>query len=270
MSLSARSNIYAVLRLNTNNTYLQNPCHFEECKFQEWLDDSGLSPDKQKLMRDLSLHEKGYINFYDGQLLEWMTPDPEDRKHIAKAMTRYPTIVMKVHLTPQSDLAALERYWAQGTRGQRMRPFLESLAKVPQGISMSVSFFFPTFARMRLYSYPDMRNPELAHRKNCFYTAMNFFNEVPDLNFLNGSVVVARLQSDYSQVTTNFLFGDLMVFGNDRELIHMCVYIADDVVFTKNGANFLAPWVLMKRTEMLKEFTDFEPMKMAVYRKKNI
>lgn len=151
-----------------------------------------------------------------------------------------------------------------------MRPFLESLAKVPQGLSTSVSFFFPTFARMRLYSYPDMSNPELAHRKNCFYTALNFFNETPDYNFLNGDAVIKALRSDYNVVKTNFVFGDVMVFGDSRQLIHACVYIADDVVFTKNGANYLAPWVLMKRADMLREFDEYHSLTMTVYRKKNI
>ena len=44
---------------------------------------------------------------------------------------------------------------AADSRGKAMKPFLASLARVPGGISVSISYFLPEFARMRLYTYPD-------------------------------------------------------------------------------------------------------------------
>jgi hypothetical protein len=60
------------------------------------------------------------------------------------------TLLMKLRVTPQSDLDALIRYWGQGERGRAMRPFLESLVKVPAGEVVNVSYFLPAMARMRL------------------------------------------------------------------------------------------------------------------------
>jgi hypothetical protein len=48
----------------------------------------------------------------------------------------------------------------------------------------------------------------------------------------------------------------------------MCVYVADDVVFTKNGANTIQPWVLMKMSEMLGTYEPERPFEVIVYRRK--
>ena len=48
------------------------------------------------------------------------------------------------------------------------------------------------------------------------------------------------------------MFGDmLMLFGPNDEALHLCVYVADDFVFTKNGVNPAAPWVIMRLEDVL-------------------
>jgi hypothetical protein len=49
--------------------------------------------------------------------------------------------------------------------------------------------------------------------------------------------------------------------------LHMCAYIADDVVFTKNGANIQQPWVLMKLSEMLSSYEKDKPYEIYTYRR---
>ena len=46
----------------------------------------------------------------------------------------------------------------------------------------------------------------------------------------------------------------------------MCVYLADEVVFTKNGRDKIEPWVLMKLPDMLAWYKAKEPVQVAVYR----
>jgi hypothetical protein len=49
----------------------------------------------------------------------------------------------------------------------------------------------------------------------------------------------------------------------------MCVYLAADVVFTKNGANAIQPWVLMRIPEMLGVYQRLQPYQIVFYRRKN-
>jgi hypothetical protein len=64
-------------------------------------------------------------------------------------------------------------------------------------------------------------------------------------------------------------FGDvLLLLGKDNKALHMCVHIADEMVFTKNGANTQQPWVLMKMSEMLGEYENEKPFQLVTYRRK--
>jgi len=44
--------------------------------------------------------------------------------------------------------------------------------------------------------------------------------------------------------------------------------LADDVVFTKNGGDYMQPWVLMKIPDMLAYYNAKEPAQVTVYRSK--
>ena len=269
MSPAARKSIYAALRNDPLNHYIQTPLRMPAEKLESWLDDCQLPEARKALLRSLVVMEGNLACFYDGLLMEWLC-SPEEKKHLARAISQCEGLLVKLQITPRADMEALARYWAPGSRRHSMKPFLESLGRVPEGVKVSVSFFFPTFARMRLYTYPDARNP-LAERKDCFYTAMNFFNETPDARFFNPAAIQAALRSEYTPVKTNWSFGDvLMLKDNASMAIHMCVYIADDVVFTKNGASLVAPWTLMKLPEMLKVYQPEQPIVLVGYRKKAI
>lgn len=270
LSLPARKAIYAVLKQTPLNIYIQNPVRIEPAKFPGWLAKSGLAADKQELVRRLSMPEGEMTCFYDSQLLEWLCA-PEEKKSYAKAITQTSALLMRLHIDEGADLDALARYWGRGNRAQTMKPLLEALARVPGGANISVSFLFPTFARMRLYTYPDSRHDQLAYHEDCFWTAMNFFNDTPDYGFFEAEKIKTVLRNDYTEVSTNWSFGDvIMVVDERQQALHMCVYVADGVVFTKNGATFLAPWVLMKMPEMMKHYTGTRPVQMLVFRKKSV
>ena len=81
---------------------------------------------------------------------------------------------------------------------------------------------------------------------------MNFFNETPDTNFFDGAYSQKILDTEYEPVSDEPFFGDLIVlFDENGQSVHMCVYIADDFVFTKNGVNPAQPWVLMRMSDMM-------------------
>ena len=46
-------------------------------------------------------------------------------------------------------------------------------------------------------------------------------------------------------------FGDIILFGkSEHEILHAAVFIADDIVFTKNGSLESRPWMLMHLDQM--------------------
>jgi hypothetical protein len=268
LSMPARKAIYERLGKIPDNAFISNPARIEKDKFEQWLSSCGLSKENQALVRNTSIEKNGEMVFHDSELIDWFGTTAE-RKGMAKALTRTSTLLMKIRITPETDLDRLLQYWGQGGKGKAMRPLLESLRKAQGDTSLSISFFFPTFARMRLYTYPDTVKDKLSWREDCFWTALNFFNETPDYNVFNVDQIYAKLKSDYTAVKTNWTFGDIILLvENDKEAIHMCVYVADDVVFTKNGANLLAPWVLMRLPEMIRHYPTEKQLSVITYRRK--
>jgi len=151
-----------------------------------------------------------------------------------------------------------------------MQPLLDSVAHLPGGSSISVSYFFPEFARMRLYTYPDLESDPTAVRQDCFWTAMNFMNEHPVTNFMDAAILRKTLSTDFVPVQTNRAFGDLiLLLAHGKTAVHMCVYVADEVVFTKNGSHPLEPWLLMKLSDMLPHYTNDTPAQVVAMRRKD-
>lgn len=267
LPLEARKTIYSILRQYPENFFHFNPFRLDVSELDKWLAESGLTPENQLLFRKVSWTEGNTVLFYDYQLFEYVS-NPQEKRRVARALSQVPALLMNLRVTPQTDVDAVAKYFEKGGRGREMKSFLESLTKLPDGRSVSVSFFLPTFARLRLYTYPRVepgkKNPD------CFWSAMNFFNEVPDDRFHDPQYIQHVLQTQYSMIKTNYTFGDLLLLleGEDKA-IHMCVYIADDVVFTKNGAQDLQPWILMKLPDMLKIYQTDKPMRILAYRGKN-
>jgi hypothetical protein len=267
LSPPARQRIYGVLQRNPRNVNYYLPVYVATARFEQWLDETGLPEDKQELIRKLAYPRGEAMCLSDFQAVQARCT-PEQAKLFGQAVTRETTLLMKLRVTPDSDLEALERYWGRGGRMKAMGPLLRSLAHVPGGATVSVSFFFPEFARMRLYTCPDPETDPTALRQDCFWTSMNFMKEEPDNRYLVAGSARHGLMDDFTEVKNNWAFGDLVVLtGEAGKPVHMCVYVADNVVFTKNGADPHRPWVLMKLPEMLLRYNAQTTVKLLVLRR---
>jgi hypothetical protein len=55
-----------------------------------------------------------------------------------------------------------------------------------------------------------------------------------------------------------------------KEAHHSCVYLADDIVYTKNGRSLLEPWVFMHLSEVRDIYGMHIASETVVYRRKKI
>lgn len=268
LSPKARARIYSILRQYPENPLHQNPAHFAVTEFDDWLAQCGLPEDKRVLLRSLTYREGDQVLFADFEFMESQC-SRQERRQLAKAISQSPCLLMCIRVRPDTDVDALLRYWGRGGRGKAMRPFVESLTRVPEGGTIGISFFFPEYARARLYTYPDPATDRAAAREDCFFTALNFFNDRPDPRLFDPEFFRATLERDYTRVSTNWLFGDLLAVLDPAGVPrHMCVYIADDVVFTKNGLDTIEPWRLVKLAQMLKTYAPTGTEHLTGFRRK--
>ena len=268
LSSAARRRIYVVLGRNPKNWSHCSPFHVAADRFEEWVRKSGLSPERQAFLRKVSYADNDSVYVCDWPLLESKCT-LDEKKQLAKKVSRIPALIMRLRITSDSDVDALSQYWGRCGRMRAMKPFLESLARTPGGGSVPVSYFFPEFARMRLYTFPDPKTDRNALQENCLWTAMNFQTEHPDNRFFDLKVIRQAIQTEYTQVTSNWTFGDVVVLLESGSSVkHMCVYVADNVVFTKNGYDPLVPWVLVKIPDMVKLYEGGKPLQLVAYRRK--
>jgi hypothetical protein len=142
---------------------------------------------------------------------------------------------------------------------------------VPGGTTVSVTTLLPPFAQLLLYSYPRER-ADFPSRANCVWSSMNFFHDRPDNHYVEEHYTDQVLQTQYHSVPKASALGDVIMLyrpgpGGSMEMIHMCVFIADDVVFTKNGGDVYQPWVLMRLPDVEALFANEPLLKTAVFRR---
>jgi len=85
--------------------------------------------------------------------------------------------------------------------------------------------------------------------------------------------VKQKLDSEYFPVFSDPRYGDLVFLVKPNgDIIHWAVFLADDIVYTKNGGHFTAPWMLAKISDLVDIYSPYvssdEKLIVAYYRNK--
>ena len=255
LSPTARKQIYSPMVMDLSNRMhkLEFTCPADQ--FDALFAQSGLSDETINLIRQLSYPYGKLIFFCDVQLvLDTLSSDQKSR--LLKTLLRKPTLLLRLHITPDSDLDELEHYWIRAGWGLDLRPLFESLAKLPQGARISLTALLPPMPAADIYTYPFPSLKPEDQNKDCRWTALNFFRDVPDDRFTDNNVVRQALLTDYYPVLSDPRYGDLVLLSKaNGDIIHIGVYIAADIVYTKNSGEFRDPFLLMTLSDMLGHFT---------------
>ena len=263
----ARQQIYSILNDFEANYVHRNAFRFRLDGFDEWFAHSELTDENLDLLRSLTFtNQGGAICIVDLDVLQRKLTTNEFRR-VFESLYSEPCLLIDLRVGPGTDVDALARYWGRGGRESNLLPLLRSLAKSPGGTTVSIGRLLPPFAQSRLYTFSPATTNAPGSDVDCFWTAMNFFNAQPDPGLATRAYALDVINRDYRETTEARRFGDMLVlYGEQRQTIHACVYIADDVVFTKNGADYLQPWVLMKIPDMLAHYATDERVKLVTLR----
>lgn len=248
-----RASLYIRLARSEFNPAQNAAYRYAGSSVDEWLAGPAISASTRKLVDPLIYRHAGFMYFADLDLVRPLITDADELQRLVKRLLRQVTVVAKLRLRDLPRLNEVAEYWGRGGRRTDIRPLLESIAEGEGDASIDITHLLPTLARHLLYRYPkttsaDLAKPELA---NCFWTALNFFSEVPDDRFLDLAVSVDALKRNYYFVQDAFQLGDVVTFSNkDGQLFHVAVFIADNLLFTKNGSSVLSPWSLQSLEQL--------------------
>jgi predicted DNA-binding transcriptional regulator AlpA len=253
LSRETRGVVYAKLAEFPENTRQRQAYQFLESDIDEWLDSGTLSSHTTEMIRRVTYSKAGLLCLSDLQIVSDV-PFYE-RGRLLRVLSRIPTFVVKLDVDRKSDIEMLARYWGAGGRVDEVRALLKSMSEVGSGSKMDLSRILPGFARSRLFSFPFSARRSELESQDCFWTALNFFSETPVAFGSDGVNTRQWVAEHYVQLKESPRYGDvIMMMDQDNLAIHACVYLADNIVFTKNGKGAGSPWILMKMDDMMQGY----------------
>lgn len=272
LPVAARNAIYSVLARFSENRFQFEPVFVPGGDVEQWLGPDTLRPEITAMIQK-TLHQRGQtFVFSDKALVLRMAQSDEERHIIRKALSRTPALVCKVHVGPDVDASALADYWSAGRRFKDIEPFLESMVNTDGVDKIDMMQLLPASVRKLLYTFPNETHGLGGYFPDCHWTSLNFFNYDPLQRLAEPPMATAYTIENFVEVPKADRLGDIL-FLMDKQTgnaYHSCVFIADDIVYTKNGRSRVSPWVLMKLGAVRELYGIYQQTSVVTYRRKSL
>lgn len=254
MTPAMREAIYSELAKLPINEYYADPVLITADSVEEWYHTSKLRPELVAKIAKFAYRRGDCLALSDlAAVLNYAQSESEARA-IFKAFTRTRSLMVQMELDDETDLESLLDYWTIGIgiRRKDIEPIMQSIIDTEGVERLGLSHVIPALARKLLYTYPG---PELFRNgilPDCHWTSLNFFNYEPHDYLLDSRLATSSVIEGFEPIEAPYRYGDILFFvdAEKGDAFHSCVYLADDIVFTKNGRNQLSPWILMKIDEV--------------------
>ena len=270
LNAEIRNKLYPALAGLGVNLYLDYPYIFPSDTIESIYTDARLHPDDVALLKRLVYPNGDAQQLADYGFLLNQIPTFDRRVALTRALSRQSAVLARLVVRPDTDIDKVAAYWGHmpNVHFTDIRPLLESLKQLPEGGSMSLLYLLPKFARNRLYTFPQP--PQAGDpTMDCHWTTFNFGNDIPDNRFNDPNYAIQYIQKNFYQIAAPSICSDILLLMNDKnEIKHSAVFLADDLVFTKNGNNYRQPWMLMRISDLLATYPNTPPMKAIYMRRK--
>ena len=239
-------------------------------------DDSGVAADTLSLFHRMCCKHGDYLVFGGLPAMLAQLPSYEEKVRFMKALTRQKTMLVRVRVTKDSDLRALSEYWGKGIWAPNIRAILEGVERVPGGTFTSVMALLPPLPASQLYFYPIVQANAangIPQVRDCHWTSLNFFRDSADTKPVNPANFAQELSANYFPIAGDPQYGDVIILTTPSgEVLHSAVFIADDIVFTKNGSTSIYPWMLSTIPDLMKQYSfhasEGQRLKVSYFRSK--
>jgi hypothetical protein len=258
---AGRAKVYKELATHEANAYHVRPVLIAGKDVRAWFAGSALPQPLIELVEKYSYPLGNATAFSDVPLLLSRVDSHADALRVLKACSRTRTLLVKMEVDRSTDLRALLEYYTTGLNLRRkdIEPMLAAMVEANGADRLDIVHLLPALPRKLLYTYPA---PEMAREgtlPDCHWTSLNFYNYYAEEAFLDTKIAASAILENFKKVDPPYRFSDLLVYHTpDDRAIHSAIYIADDIVYTKNGRNPARPWVLSTLSE-LEEFYLREP-----------
>ncbi len=270
MTPDQRGIIYEELARSDLNPMHLYPARIYSGDLDSWLAQSELRPELGDAVRKLVYRRGDILCFSDVAAILSMADSAKEVHEFMKTMTRTRSLVLQLNVKSHTDFERAVSYWSSGERNEEIASIILPAVKTEGMERLDCVHLLPPLARRYLYTYPSEELAISANMPDCTWTALNFFSSTPLNYHADDNMFLTRINEDYDKVDPPYAFGDvLMYFAPEGNAIHSCVYIADDIVYTKNGQNRASPWILSKMTDVRRLYTQEPAITIQGYRLKS-
>lgn len=274
MTPDMRVVIYRELARHPANSWHSDPMVMDSASVDEWFRGSAVSEKFVSLIRQAAYPIGPSLAFSDLPILMNYVENEAEIRVIAKSLSRTHTLLVSLELDENTDLKTVSDYWSGGNQSTRkdIEPLLRSVAELPPEYRrLDIVHLLPPMPRSLLYTYPGVEYLRTGPLPDCHWTSLHFFLFEQHPYFADIRVAGACLREQYEHVEPPYRYGDILSFMDEAEeiAIHSCVYLADDLVFTKNGSHMLRPWVIMRLDDVKRGYFLDGPVRMQGLRAKH-
>jgi hypothetical protein len=261
-----RSRFYRRLALLDANFAQCQPFRMAERHLQSWMESDGFDNSLERDVRGLLWRSGDTLMFSDYNLLASRMSAPSERIAFQQLLAQKVSLFLRIEITPDANVVQLNDYWSADGRGEEVLPILSSTAASGGG-TIGIMNLMPPFVREHLNRFPEEPTAG-APLPACHWSSLNVFTRgEPDHSFHETAAVEREIRTRYRRVEDHPRFGDLVLLNEPNgSSIHSAVYIADDIIFTKNGPSPATPWVFSTIEEMKAAYPSSVPLTTAFLR----
>jgi len=271
MRPGTRRQLYRTLSDNRRNDRYYRPWSIRTNELTIILDMSGLKPETKTLFRKLMYEVGNRYYISDSPSLLNAIHDRPEQERVMRMMNGTVGYMVKLRLTSGDNIASTLWYWGGHGRENQLRPIIDAIMLLPGGGLLDISYLLPDFARTRLNTFPDIALSADGINRDCHWSSLNFYSDEPNNLFAEKVGMQKEIREEYEEIGDPAQLGDIVFFEQrSGTLIHSAVYLAANLVFTKNGGQINQPWIIMD-LDNLREFYNIalhDDLKMHVWRKR--
>jgi len=269
ISHETRVKLYHLLARSDGNRYYQRPIYIDSENLSYWFEGSSVPRSAIQDVAKLAYptpHGRGYFLADLPFTLRQASTALEERQLLV-GLLRQQGLIVRLRLTRDSLSPEIADYWNAGYKNKAVMPILESVVQANDGGAIDIAHLLPATPRQYLNRFPTPADGVHGRFPDWFWTCYNFFRFAPREIYADSPEREALIFTEFERSLPPLQFGDMLLLNSGNKIIHGCIFVADDIAFTKNGADLFSPWVLMKIEDIVAYHDLVGDVTLSVFRK---
>lgn len=271
MSFQTRARLYQRLGQIPENRFYARPIYIPTENLSAWFDGSGIP---RTVIQDVAKlayptpRGRGFF-FADLPFTLRRADSLADERLLLSGLTRREGLIVRLRLTRDTLTPELAAYWHAGYKNKAVMPLLEAVVQSNDGAALDIAHLLPATPRQHLNRFPDPSEAVDGRLPDWFWTCYNFFRFSPRDVYADSPERDNLILEEFEPSLPPLQFGDMLLLNSGSRVIHGCIHIADDIVYTKNSSDLFSPWVLMRLEDVVASRDLLGDVSLSAHRRKD-